>query len=109
MVGGTADLKYLAMASSKMIEQGSRGAREEMLAWVCTSIATSCSMFNRDWYLLICPRPERPRADATRKARAATNRSNLWRSSYRSTSPAVLRQRAPWWAGHLHPPAFALL
>src|SRR5262245_36118362 len=41
MVGRPASLKYLAMASSKIMEQGSRGARLETSACVCTSMATS--------------------------------------------------------------------
>src|SRR5262249_30073463 len=42
MVGrGAVSLKYLDIASSKAIEHGSRGARLEISACVCTSMATS--------------------------------------------------------------------
>jgi hypothetical protein len=41
------------MASSNMIEHGSRGWRCEMLAWVWTSIATIWSSFSFAWYLAV--------------------------------------------------------
>src|SRR5262245_20279998 len=53
MVGRPASLKYLAMASSNTTEQGSRGARAEVSACVCTSMATSAAGSILGTYLLI--------------------------------------------------------
>ncbi len=51
MVGRFISLKYLAMASSKITPQGSRGWRVDTSAWVCTSMATSSSRFRFGSYL----------------------------------------------------------
>src|SRR5258708_37475871 len=53
MVGRALSLKYLAIASSKMIEQGSRGARLDISAWVCTSMATSSPTLRCGTYLVM--------------------------------------------------------
>src|SRR6266702_2982915 len=105
MVGGTADLKYLAIASSKITEQGSRGARVEMLACVCTSMPTSCPTFKRDWYLLMCPWSGDPPAHATKTVSSVTHRSAPWPSSHRSANPGAPLSQAPLWARHQHPAA----
>ena len=53
MVGRPASLKYLAIASSKIMEQGSRGARLDTSACVCTSMATISATLILGTYLLI--------------------------------------------------------
>src|SRR5262249_6899424 len=53
MVGRPASLKYLAIASSKIMQHGSRGARLETSACVCTSMATISDTLILGTYLLI--------------------------------------------------------
>ncbi len=62
MVGRFISLKYLAMAWSKITEQGSRAWRVETSAWVCTSMATRSSRFRLGWYFAIRASPERFRS-----------------------------------------------